>query len=159
MNTLSSREACRREVHPITALEYRDVIGNFGGPGTRPEAAPAGAEPEKKPPRISLTEQELAERLNQAAAAAAQETESKLLQEHERQLQAERAPIGEAIAGFQQERIEYYARVEPELVNLVLAVAGRILHRESQVDRMLLAALASEFPGNQLYARELARIQ
>src|SRR5208283_5194304 len=83
-----------------------------------------------------------AERMNQAAAVATQETETRLRQEHQRQLLAERAPIMEAIARFQQERAEYYSRVEPELVNLVLAVAGRILHREAQVDRMLLAALA-----------------
>src|SRR5208283_5726287 len=135
MNTLSSRESYCREAPPVTALEYHDVFGSFGGPGAHAEAAPAGVEPEKKPPRISLTEQELAERMNQAAAVATQETETRLRQEHQRQLLAERAPIMEAIARFQQERAEYYSRVEPELVNLVLAVAGRILHREAQVDR------------------------
>ena len=46
------------------------------------------------------------------------------------------------IAAFQQERSEYYARVEPELVTSFSSVASKILHREAQVDHMLLAALA-----------------
>ena len=84
----------------------------------------AGLEPEKKPPRVSLSEEELGQRLLQVAATAAQEAEARLNQQHQREMQAERARIGEAIVQFQGERTEYYSRVEPELVNLVLAVAG-----------------------------------
>jgi len=41
---------------------------------------------------------------------------------------------------------------------LLLAVAA-LRDQDRQTARMLLAALATEFPGNQLYAKELARIQ
>jgi hypothetical protein len=41
---------------------------------------------------------------------------------------------------------------------LLLAVAA-LRDKDRQTARMLLAGLASEFPGNQLYAKELARIQ
>jgi hypothetical protein len=41
---------------------------------------------------------------------------------------------------------------------LLLAVAA-LRDKDRQTARMLLAGLAMEFPGNQLYARELARIQ
>ena len=50
--------------------------------------------------------------------------------------------IAEAIRTFQQQSSDYYGRVEVELVHLALAIAGKILHREAQVDRMLIAALA-----------------
>ena len=142
MNTLSSPDTGHRNTPPITALEYHDVPRDLRGCGAHPEAVSAGLEPEKKPPRVSLSEEELGQRLLQVAATAAQEAEARLNQQHQREMQAERARIGEAIVQFQGERTGYYSRVEPELVNLVLAVAGRILHREAQVDRMLLAALA-----------------
>ena len=37
------------------------------------------------------------------------------------------------------EREEYFARVEREVVELALAIAGRILHREALLDPLLLA--------------------
>ena len=36
---------------------------------------------------------------------------------------------------------DYYSRAEVEMVHLSLAIAAKILHREAQVDRMLVAAL------------------
>ena len=42
---------------------------------------------------------------------------------------------------FQKQRADYYSKVETELVHLALAVAAKILHRESQVDRMVVAGL------------------
>jgi len=50
--------------------------------------------------------------------------------------------IAEAIRNFQERSSGYYSRVEVELVHLALAIAGKILHREAQVDRMLMAGLA-----------------
>ncbi len=40
---------------------------------------------------------------------------------------------------FLQQREEYFARVEHEVVRLALAIAERILHREARLDPMLLA--------------------
>ncbi len=54
----------------------------------------------------------------------------------------ERAHLTRAVEEFKRDRAEFFARVEGELVELALAIAGRILHRESQVDRRLLAGLA-----------------
>jgi flagellar assembly protein FliH len=45
------------------------------------------------------------------------------------------------IAGFEEQRSEYFANVEGEIVQLALSIAAKILHREAQVDPMLLAAL------------------
>ena len=53
----------------------------------------------------------------------------------------ERAKVAEALRLFAQKTNEYYSRAEVELVHLALAIAAKILHREAQVDRMLVAAL------------------
>ena len=51
------------------------------------------------------------------------------------------AGIGQAIADFQKERDEYFGRIETEVVQLALAIARKILHRESQIDPLLLTGL------------------
>jgi flagellar assembly protein FliH len=53
----------------------------------------------------------------------------------------ELARVAEAIHNFQQQAADYYSRVEVELVHLALAIAAKIMHREAQVDRMLVGAL------------------
>lgn len=44
-----------------------------------------------------------------------------------------------ALAAFRDQRDEYLARVEQEVVRLALAIAERILHREALMDPLLLA--------------------
>ena len=44
-----------------------------------------------------------------------------------------------AIEQFRSQRDDYFARVEHEVVRLALAVAERILHREAQMDPLLLS--------------------
>jgi flagellar assembly protein FliH len=124
------------------ALEYRDIAKEFASTSSRPQGTNADNERVEKPARVSFTEEELARKLLQASEDARRAIEEKLRREYAKQIEAEHERIRQAISGFQIERAEYYSRVEPELVSLVLAVAGRILHREAQVDRMLLAALA-----------------
>jgi len=46
-----------------------------------------------------------------------------------------------ALTAFEAQRTEYFARAEAEVVQLALAIAAKILHREAQVDPMLVAAL------------------
>jgi flagellar assembly protein FliH len=59
----------------------------------------------------------------------------------EEQLSIERAKVADAIRDFARKTHEYYSRAEIEMVHLSLAIATKILHREAQVDRMLVAAL------------------
>jgi flagellar assembly protein FliH len=58
-----------------------------------------------------------------------------------KELASERATIATNVQSFEKQMSAYYARVEVELVHLALAIAAKILHREAQVDRMLVAAL------------------
>lgn len=48
------------------------------------------------------------------------------------------AELGSALDSFRRQRDEYLARVEQETVRLALAIAERILHREAQMDPLLL---------------------
>jgi flagellar assembly protein FliH len=52
-----------------------------------------------------------------------------------------RASVDAALAGFARDRVQYYQQVETEVVQLALAIARKILHREAQVDPLLLAGM------------------
>ena len=62
-------------------------------------------------------------------------------QEAEREIQCARAAVAGAIEEFARQREEYFRQAEGEIVGLTLAIARRILHRESQIDPSLLAGL------------------
>jgi len=79
----------------------------------------------------------LAEARTQGIQEGLQQAQQKAAEQAE-----ELVRITEAIRGFQQQATDYFGRVEVELIHLALAIAAKILHREAQVDRMLVAALA-----------------
>jgi len=80
-------------------------------------------------------------RLAEARAEGFREGELKDRERFQEELAQERARISQAIVGWEQETREYYAKIEVEVVHLALAIASKILHREAQIDRMLLAGL------------------
>ena len=126
---------------PFAALEYRDMAGHLVSdvavmPGTRPNSGVS-----RRRIEVKLSEDELAERITRERAEATHQAEQRLRQEYESKLQAARAPIADALAAFEAQRTEYFARVEAEVVQLALSIAAKILHREAQVDPMLVAAL------------------
>jgi flagellar assembly protein FliH len=96
---------------------------------------------------------DLEERLRKAEALAAAEASRLISQGREQaesaRIQAEQyakasieqavREIGAALDSFRREREEYFTRVEREVVELALAIATRILHREVTLDPMLLA--------------------
>lgn len=61
--------------------------------------------------------------------------------EFETALTAERKAIQAALQHFKVERERYYQRVEAEVVQLALSIARKVLHREAQVDPLLLAGI------------------
>jgi flagellar assembly protein FliH len=63
------------------------------------------------------------------------------LAEFEKRVLAEKQLLAEAIGGFARERATYFQRVEAEVVALAVAIARKILHREAQVDPLLLAGV------------------
>jgi flagellar assembly protein FliH len=118
-------------------MEYPDMASNGS---IKRVAGPRPVGGDRRTP-AQIAEEELTERIQRERADAAQQTEQRLRQEYDAKLQAARAPIVTAIGAFEVQREEYYARVEAEVVQLALSIAAKILHREAQVDRMLVAAL------------------
>jgi flagellar assembly protein FliH len=53
----------------------------------------------------------------------------------------EREKLAEAVRQFRVAKERYFADVEQEVVKLALAIAGRVLHREAQIDPLLLAGV------------------
>ena len=95
----------------------------------------------KPVPEPGLSAEEMESRLKQARGEAAAEAELRLRKVHEEKLASFAGRIGRAVEQFVEERRSYFARVETELVRLALSIAARILHREAQVDPLLVAAL------------------
>src|SRR5260221_4302477 len=54
---------------------------------------------------------------------------------------AERGKIGAGIEKFKDERKAYFAHIESEVVQLALAISRKILHREAQMDPLLLTGM------------------
>jgi flagellar assembly protein FliH len=79
-----------------------------------------------------------AEREAQARAQGRQQGELECRAKFEEQLGRERSAVAAALADFARERGTYYQRLEQEAVQLALSIARKILHREAQVDPLLL---------------------
>ncbi|MDR3764997.1 MAG: FliH/SctL family protein [Acidobacteriota bacterium] len=100
--------------------------------------ARGSVQPEEEAPARSRSDAEalFQQRLEAEKSALAVQ----LRAEQAREVQRARATVGDAVRQFEHEREEYFHRVEAEVVQLALAVARRIIHRETQVDPKLLAA-------------------
>jgi flagellar biosynthesis/type III secretory pathway protein FliH len=127
---------------PVKSFSYRDMgapvpfqvnEARHTGPAPEPERAP--------PPAPGVSPQEMKELLSAARVEAVAQTEARLKAEYEERSTAEADKIRKALELFQGERKEYFSRVESDVVQLALAIASKILHREAQVDPMLVAAL------------------
>lgn len=76
-----------------------------------------------------------------ARAAGKAEAEARLQAGQQQQIDQLRQSIARAVEEFAEARQQYFQRAESEVVHLALAIARKILHRESQIDPMLLAGL------------------
>ena len=110
-----------------------DFVADSGRRAENPSNVPADA------PHIN--EEHLSRIASEARAEGMREAESRVRALTNEELERERKRIVDTLAQFQSERDEYYSKVESEVVHLALSIAAKILHRESQVDRMLVASL------------------
>jgi flagellar assembly protein FliH len=99
---------------------------------TEPEQAPTAASRNT----ISLEEMQAGEQ--QARQKGFEEGAAHAQASFEKILAAERGGLAAALSEFAKSREAYYQRIEEEVVHLVLAMARKVLHRESQLDPMLL---------------------
>ena len=116
---------------PVMMLKYRDMKDASARDSEQSQpGADAGFDATDGRKDVHLTKAEFAERIARERASAASEAEQRLRSEYEKKLLAARASIATALTGFEQERDKYYAKVEAEIVQLALAIAAKILHRE-----------------------------
>lgn len=125
----------------LTALpfSYPEVAASTAAACSSPAQS---AETQKKAePDSSASITQGAQREAQVREAGRQQGESQSRAKFEEQLGRERAAIAQAVADFAQERAAYYCKIEEEAVRLALSIARKILHREAQVDPLLLMGI------------------
>ncbi len=126
---------------PISSLMYRDV-GDLSARLSDADLvkfdAPSNEDADITP---SLSADEVEKLISSARAEAVAETEERMRNTARAEFEDQAAKIQAAIELFQTERKDYFARVESDVVHLAIAIAAKILHREAQVDPMLLAGL------------------
>jgi len=142
MSISFSAEAESTPKAPFPSFSYRDI--NAPALSQACETMPVGlkaGQDSKLPKEKDLSSQATADAINLARAEAVTETEARLRKEYEARSAAEASKILKALELFQEERKNYFSSVESDVIQLALAIAAKILHREAQVDPMLVAAL------------------
>jgi flagellar assembly protein FliH len=125
---------------PVKSFSYRDM----GAPASFQvsEVTSVAAEQEPAPSMAAgVSEKDVQALVNVARLEAVAETERRLKMEYEARSAEESDKVRQALELFQAERRDYFSRVESDVVQLALAISAKILHREAQVDPMLVAAL------------------
>jgi flagellar assembly protein FliH len=128
------RTVSRLEFYPLERIEIKE----------EPEAA--GVEVLLKEEltvldgQVSQTE-EISASVEMARSEARIEARREWEQELAEKIAAERGAILRVDEEFRRERARYFAGVETEVVKLALAIAARVLHRESALDPMLLTGV------------------
>jgi flagellar assembly protein FliH len=83
----------------------------------------------------------LEQREKQGFERGVQEGEARARKTAEQSLATAKAAISRTIQEFKAQREAYFTRVEPEVVQLALGIARKILHREAQMDPLLLTGM------------------
>lgn len=123
---MTAVQSAQPEVSPFP---YSEVAGSAGPPGRRESDA-------------SVVAAQLAEREARVRDAGRQQGELESRAKFEEQLARERSSVAQALADFARERAAYYQKIEGEAVQLALSIARKVLHREAQVDPLLLMGIA-----------------
>ncbi|HEY4903608.1 MAG TPA: FliH/SctL family protein [Candidatus Sulfotelmatobacter sp.] len=140
MSSSPSRSALASSVMGDPATPVREM-----SPFPYPELASGAALPRGTalPPLDSRIQPAIdtADREMRARVLGREEGQAEARKTWEEQLTKERAMLGTALTQFAQDRTLYYQNVETEVVQLALSIACHILHREAQIDPLLLAGV------------------
>ncbi len=91
--------------------------------------------------RETAMQQELAAAVETAREQGFRQGEAQARLAAERVLDETRQAVSSALKEFEQQRADYFRRVESEVVRLALAIARKVLHREAQLDPLLLSGV------------------
>jgi flagellar assembly protein FliH len=109
----------------------------FAYPEAESPTRPAGSETENGTALEERSRQQLTEAFERGRQNAQESFRAELVTA----LDQHRGQIVEALRNFALERHDYYRRVEVEVVQLSLAIARKVLHREVQIDPQALAGI------------------
>jgi flagellar assembly protein FliH len=126
---------------PLSAGPFSFPVASFDYPDTFHAAGENPGPAVEKEPEITMTERSFAQRIAAERVAGYSEAEAKLRHDFDQRSERQGARITQRIAEFDQTQKQYFTRVEAEVVRLALAIAAKILHREAQVDPMLITAI------------------
>lgn len=88
-----------------------------------------------------LSEEEVQKREQQAWQKGVTDGEARSQGKFEEALQEERGTLETALREFAQHREKYFHKVEDEVIQLSLAIARKVLHRETQLDPLMLSGV------------------
>jgi flagellar assembly protein FliH len=134
------REVSRLEFHPLHRPEIADADVELN-------SEPGGQELLLKEEvatldgRLRSQAEQLSARVEMERSEAKADARREWEMELEEKVVEERALVLRIGEEFRRERSKYFAEVEGEVVKLALAVAKRVLHREAQLDPLLLAGV------------------
>ncbi len=128
---------------------YRGTGGVQVDSAATPAVLPAGTEllwaeapPEpEKDSEDRISPEEMQAREQAARQRGFEEGVAQARASFEKALVAERSGLAAALGEFAKGRQAYYQKIEEEVVRLVLSIARKVLHRESQLDPMLLSGV------------------
>jgi flagellar assembly protein FliH len=92
-------------------------------------------------PDERLRADEMSAGIEMARVEARVEARLEWEEELRREVATERTVLSKVCDEFLRERARYFAGVEAEVVKLALAIAAKVLHRESMIDPLLLAGV------------------
>src|SRR6266403_1559672 len=125
---MSSSAPKQQSVPEASPFAYAEAGLPSGAAGSAPDASRATEERSRRQ-QADVFEQ------------GRQSGQLELHSEFDAGLAKNREQIGAALQRFALERQDYYRRVEGEIVALALAIARKILHRETQLDPRALAGI------------------
>jgi flagellar assembly protein FliH len=98
-------------------------------------------EPAEWNAQTAVLRPEAEQHVRDARQRGSQEGEARARAELAGQAAEQREALATSLEAFKAERAGYFGRLEPEVVQLALAIARKILHREAQIDPLLLTGM------------------
>ena len=121
---------------PVMPLVFPDVTEQENAEAPGVDGEDAGDAGSAAVERVALVATE--EQVEQAREQGREEAAADYARRRREDIEVERSAVTHLCTSFTQERKRYFAEVEGEVVKLALAIAARILQRESAMDPTLL---------------------
>lgn len=137
MNTSSSRNCDSRHPSHVQTFHYPVIAPHV----FRREVTDAGANEAALKAREQAMQQELAAAVEAARAEGFSQGETQAQAAAAQVVEKERGAVISVLQDFEGQRDSYFRRVETEVVRLALSIARKVLHREAQMDPLLLAGV------------------